>query len=152
MCKRVHGRVGKDGESSKSVLFVGGNEFGHYKAKLTKSSTSKMQYDELESMKCYATNKSMCRRFIILGYLDGREEAEKHCQLMKPENCCDVCSQLFGMCVPTTEKDLSCLFVGDTKKDVNALPTLSDKQKLEIREKLRNFRDSLRTCEEASLF
>ena len=53
------GRVGRDGESSKSVLFVGGTEFGHYKAKLTKPSASKMQFDERGSMKCYATNKSI---------------------------------------------------------------------------------------------
>ena len=50
------GRVGRDGEASKSLLFVDGSEFGHYKAKLTKSSAMKMQFDELESMEDYAIN------------------------------------------------------------------------------------------------
>ena len=101
------GRVGRDGEVSKSLLFVGGKEFGHYKAKLTKSSAMKMQFDELKSMKDYAMNRSTCRRFLILNYFDGADDAEKQCKLMKPQNCCDVCFKKAGGFVNKTVEHLS---------------------------------------------
>ncbi|CAB4016758.1 ATP-dependent DNA helicase Q-like SIM [Paramuricea clavata] len=147
------GRVGRDGEASKSLLFVGGREFGHYKAKLTKSSAMKMQFDELETMKGYAMNTSTCRRFLILHYFDGSDEAEKQCKLMEPQNCCDVCFRSAGGFVSTSEKELRCLSIGKTaNKEVVIYPQLSGKQKSEVRQHLTKYRDGLVACKETSLF
>ena len=111
-----------------------------------------MQFDELESMKNYTINTSTCRRFLILQYFDGRDDAEKQCRIMKPQNCCDVCFTKAGGFVGTTEKQLSRLSIGETgDEEVVVEAQLSEDQKSEVRQLLMNYRDELWTCMETSL-
>lgn len=146
------GRVGRDGVASKSLLFVGGNEFSHYKAKLTKSSAMKMQFDELGSMKDYAMNTSICRRFLILHYFDGLDDAKKQCKLMKQQSCCDVCFKKAGGFVSTTEKQLSYISAGESEHQEVVQFEVSEEQKSYICKCLMKYRDGLCACMETSLF
>lgn len=111
-----------------------------------------MQFDELEKMKAYCMNTFLCRRFLILQYFDGSEDAEKQCKIMKPQNCCDVCYMKYGGFVGTAEKQLSHLFVGEIADENVVEAQLSEEQKSDIRHQLSQYRDGLAKCVETSLF
>lgn len=89
------GRCGRDGTQAVAQLYYSNKEFGVCSSKFNKKK-SKYQSEicDLEKMKCYVTNTSECRRFLLLSYFDGEDDAKKEIQSQETikHNCCDICA------------------------------------------------------------
>ena len=105
-----------------------------------------MQFDKLEKTKAYCMTKLICRIFSIFQYFDGREDAEKQCKMMKPQNSCHVCFKKSGGFVGTAQKQLSRLFVGEVADEIVGEAQFSEKQKSDIKQRLIQYREGLATC------
>ena len=88
------GRCGRDGRQAVAKLYYSNTEFGICSSKFNRKPTKyQSEICDLLKMKSYVSNKSECRRLLLLRYFDGEADAKQEIESMSipNHNCCDVC-------------------------------------------------------------
>ena len=143
------GRSGRDGLKARAILYLS-------KSDQMPAEDSEKTSKQDQSMKAYCTNKTKCRRLVLMS------EFALESDIKRPQfshDCCDICQEICTCETCTSarsevstlqKKDIEEMEVENTTTVVEPLLTtipLETQQHVELREKLYKFRESL--CSDA---